>query len=99
MACLPDLPIWNFDGSSTNQARGADSDVFIKPVAIYPDPFRGGDNKLVLCETLDNKLQPHPTNNRRRCLQTMQAAKNEHPWFGMEQEYTLLDVDGHPFGW
>ena len=33
---LADLPEWNFDGSSTGQSTGANSDVLIKPVAMFP---------------------------------------------------------------
>ena len=42
------LPIWGFDGSSTNQAPGKASDCVLRPVASYPDPIRGGDNILVM---------------------------------------------------
>ena len=45
-----ELPIWNFDGSSTEQAPGTDSEVLLKPAAFYSDPFRpGGDNILGAC--------------------------------------------------
>lgn len=43
-----ELPIWNYDGSSTYQALGENSDVYLYPCAIYKDPFRRGNHILVL---------------------------------------------------
>jgi glutamine synthetase len=99
---IADLPIWNYDGSSTGQAPGKDSEVFLKPVAYYPDPFRRGDHILVLAEAClpDGKLTPIPTNTRRAAEEIFSQKPSEVPWFGIEQEYTLFHADGHtPFGW
>ena len=50
-SCLADIPNWNFDGSSCYQATTENSEVILVPAAIFRDPFRGGENILVLCET------------------------------------------------
>jgi len=96
-----DLPKWNFDGSSTNQASGTNSDVFLIPVALFDDPFRGKPNKMVLCDTYTFDDQPTCSNHRKTCLEVMntEAVKNAHPWFGLEQEYTLMAADKNPLGW
>ena len=36
---ISDLPDWNYDGSSTKQAEGMDSEIIMKPRAIFKNPF------------------------------------------------------------
>jgi glutamine synthetase len=92
-----DLPIWGFDGSSTNQAPGSNSDCVLQPVFSVPDPIRGGDDKLVMCEVLLTDMTPHPSNTRAACAATADTYKDQEPWFGIEQEYTFFK-DGRPYG-
>ena len=47
---------WNYDGSSTGQAEGSDSEVMLLPCALFNDPFRGSPHKIVLCET-QNRME------------------------------------------
>lgn len=96
---VADLPVWNYDGSSTYQSEGSNSDTYLYPVAMYNDPFLLNNNKLVLCDTYKYNLKPTETNKRWSCLEAMKAAADQKPWFGIEQEYTLLDMEGRPFGW
>ncbi|KAI5367435.1 Putative glutamine synthetase, catalytic domain, glutamine synthetase, beta-Grasp [Septoria linicola] len=96
---LDSLPEWNFDGSSTAQAPGDNSDVYLRPVAVYPDPFRLGDNILVLAETWMSDGKPNAFNFRHDSALVMEKHKGEKFWFGLEQEYTLLDFEGWPYGW
>jgi len=96
---VDELPEWNFDGSSTGQAPGDNSDVYLRPVALYPDPFRQGDNILVLCETWDSDGTPNKYNYRHETARLMEVHAEQKFWFGLEQEYTLLGTDGWPYGW
>jgi glutamine synthetase len=87
---LEDLPLWNFDGSSTRQAEGSSSDCLLQPVAVFPDPARK-NAMLVMCEVLLPDGTPHPSNSR--------ATISDDPdtWFGFEQEYFLYK-GGAPLG-
>eukprot|EP00931_Biecheleriopsis_adriatica_P019325 TRINITY_DN131_c1_g1_i1.p1 TRINITY_DN131_c1_g1~~TRINITY_DN131_c1_g1_i1.p1 ORF type:complete len:402 (-),score=82.81 TRINITY_DN131_c1_g1_i1:44-1249(-) len=95
-----ELRIWNYDGSSTGQAPGNDSEVLLKPVAIYKDPFRRGDNVLVLCEAIHPVTRaPIATNTRSAAKAIFDKKLELKPWFGIEQEYTLIKKDGiRPLG-
>mmetsp|Transcript_17830 Transcript_17830/g.35235 ORF Transcript_17830/g.35235 Transcript_17830/m.35235 type:complete len:349 (+) Transcript_17830:114-1160(+) len=95
---LEDLPDWNFDGSSTGQAPGDDSEVIIVPRALFKDPFRGGNHVLVMTDCYDPKGNAIPTNTRAPAKEIFDKALEEEPWFGIEQEYTLFK-NGVPLGW
>ena len=90
---LKDCPGWSFDGSSTQQAKGNDSDCLIKPVAIFPDPDRS-NGFLVMTEVLNADGTPHESNAR----STIDDDDNDF-WFGFEQEYFLWDpITNIPLG-
>jgi glutamine synthetase len=91
-------PIWGFDGSSTNQAPGSNSDCVLQPVLVVPDPMRGGDHKLVMTEVLLTDMSPHPTNTRSACAEVSDRYKSHDMWFGIEQEYTFFE-GAKPLGW
>ncbi len=91
-------PIWAFDGSSTNQATGDNSDCVLNPVFVCPDPIRLGDNKLVMCEVLLTDMTPHPSNTRAACAASSEKYAAMDMWFGIEQEYTYFDGI-KPLGW
>lgn len=52
-----------------------------------------------MCETYKYDGTPLATNHRKACAEVCQKTSAEDPWFGIEQEYTLLDSDERPLGW
>ena len=99
---VDNLPIWNYDGSSTCQASGDDSEVMLHPVRVFADPFRGAPHILVMCEAKLPNGEPALCNERawaRTVFENPDVVKEE-TWFGLEQEYTLFEKDGKtPLGW
>jgi glutamine synthetase len=97
------FPDWNFDGSSTGQALGNDSEIILKPCAVYGPYSRNGiigAGLLVLCDTwkrvwnsdrTTHHLVPAMYNHRQTAVEIFNniLVKNEQTWFGLEQEYFL----------
>ena len=61
---------------------------------VCQDPFRGGDNILVMADAYEPPrdtpqthvdMKPIPTNTRYACAEVMKKTEAEEPWFGIEQ--------------
>merc|ERR1719169_112242 len=88
---ISDLPMWNYDGSSTGQAEGHNSEINIVPRAFFHDPFRGYPHVMVMTDAYnawDDK--PAIGNTRAACAEVHEKYKKHDPWYGIEQEYTLM---------
>lgn len=108
---IHDIPLWNYDGSSTGQAPSdANTEVILKPVKLYHDPLRKREKEkerenqkhmihsyIVLCETYDNSFNPLPSNTRQKAFDLFSYIDNieQQPWFGLEQEYIILSKESY----
>lgn len=90
---IEDVPLWNFDGSSTKQAEGSKSDCILKPVRLY------FNNKVsekystiyVLCEVMNSDMTPHTSNHR-----NLLGNEESDFWVGFEQEYFIREGKNKP---
>jgi len=100
---LKDVPEWGFDGSSTKQAVGSDSDCVLKPVSIYNntvDSIIGNNSYIILCEVMNSDGTPHKSNTRAKLRKLEKEFNNQNFLFGIEQEYTVIDnANNKPYGW
>ncbi len=96
--------IWNYDGSSCNQASTEDSEVILKPVMSYNNPllekirkeiYMDGDYHfyLFLCESVDKNGNPVNGCNYQYAKDIFDnnKVKSNDIWFGIEQEYFFVD--------
>lgn len=89
ITCINDIPVWNYDGSSTGQATTESSDVILMPCAAYMNPLTQG--LLVLCSTYSPDGNPLSNNHRHNALEVFKKDIESEPWFAIEQEYFLYD--------
>ena len=98
ISSLKEIPEWGFDGSSTMQAEGNNSDCMLKPVCFIPDPIREGDDILVMNEVRNADGSVHKSNMRAALTELAEKYRDHEPWFGIEQEFTFF-VGRSPLGW
>lgn len=91
------IPEWNYDASSTDQLPSdGDTEGILKPVSILQNPLLSVEQYnclLVLCETYDKNGTPLKGNYRSNANEIFDSKLEEIPWFGLEQEYFLRDIN------
>ena len=91
---IDNVPEWNFDGSSTMQATGSESECILRPARLYQRKD-GSKTVYVLCEVMNTDETFHETNTRIKLvsskLHTGDPGNNKLDfWWGFEQEYFMM---------
>lgn len=86
------FPKWDYDGSSTKQADGGDSEVILIPCAVFTDPFRNENDVLIMCSTYKPNGEPVSNNHRHNAETVFNQHREQCPWFGLEQEYFMYST-------
>jgi len=84
------FPIWNFDGSSTGQNIDTNTEIIIKPCNHYKHPSSNYDF-IILCDC-SNPCLPDFFYFRRNAEKMFEKYQHHHYWFGLEQEYFIMDT-------
>lgn len=94
---LTNIPPWNFDGSSTRQATGSDSECMLRPARMYKCNCPDQRKVFVFCEVYDSSGVPHKTNHRAKLRTILRNHQEQKFWWGFEQEY-FITKDFKPIG-
>lgn len=95
VSSIVNVPKWNFDGSSTNQAPGDRSECLLVPCNIYT---LNSKYHIVLCEVYDSETgKPHKSNQRAKLRDLIDRRESLDMWLGFEQEYFITE-DSVPLG-
>jgi glutamine synthetase len=98
---MNNIPEWNYDGSSTGQATGHDSEILLQPFTFIKSPFEeDNDVYYVFCETYKPNGEPALGNTRPDAVKYFSKTDviDAKPMFGMEQEFYVFK-NGTPVVW
>ena len=88
---ITDVPLWNYDGSSTYQSYSNDSEIILKPVLLTPNPFFNKNASFVLCELYNKNYKQIDTRYRAKLI--FNKKDNLSPKFGIEQEFFIINPE------